>query len=72
MENGELVNQQESYTDSSFKSYLRNLALKVLSLKVAAHIKWNLSELSFKILFFWASFVQTTVLHFRSDQVVTI
>lgn len=43
IENGEHTNAQENSSDNQFKSFLRNLALKVLSLKVAAHIKWNLS-----------------------------
>lgn len=43
IDNGEHTNPQEGFTDGQFKSYLRNLALKVLSLKVAAYIKWNIS-----------------------------
>lgn len=42
-ENGEFNNTPDTVNDGQFKSYLRNLALKVLSLKVAAHIKWDLS-----------------------------
>lgn len=44
VENGEHTNALDNSTDGQFKSFLRNLALKVLSLKVAAHIKWNLSQ----------------------------
>lgn len=47
VENGEHTNPQDGLADGQFKSYLRNLALKVLSLKVAAHIKWNLSRFLF-------------------------
>lgn len=41
---GEHGSVGELYSDEQLKSFLRNLALKVLSLKVAAYIKWNLSK----------------------------
>lgn len=43
VENGEHSNSQDSVNDIHFKSYLKHLALKILYLKVAAHIKWDLS-----------------------------
>lgn len=47
VENGEYTNPQDCLTDGHVKFKLkRNLALKVLSLKVAAYIKWNLSKIS--------------------------
>lgn len=51
VENGEHTNAQDNLTDGQFKSCLKNLALKVLSLKVAAYIKWNISQYLFFILF---------------------
>lgn len=44
LENGEQLGSGDNYVDAHFKSSLKNLALKILSLKVAAHLKWNLSK----------------------------
>lgn len=43
VENGEQLVTGDNCVEVHFKS-LKNLALKILSLKVAAHLKWNLSK----------------------------
>lgn len=42
--NGKQIGPGETFMDTRFKSSLKNFALKILSLKVAAHLKWNLRK----------------------------